>query len=156
MSKPGVTIGVDSRNVLAILSTLDRKVIDRVKKALDLTAAAVKNLAQSGHPKVRDSIQGAAAAPLRQLTGPLAGEFAFKPRFLTRTGNLRNSIQQQAATEDTFTGDLQAAVFSGMEYADDVEFGTVDIPPYPFMTPALISSIGLGRTLVMAALRRTF
>ena len=46
------------------------------------------------------------------------------------TGALANSIAYE------FTGRTRGVVFTNQEYGPHLEFGTVDMGPRPFMTPA--------------------
>jgi len=147
---------IGGTEVLGRLNTIFRGSEKAIKDALTKTAVLVMNDAKAGHPKVSDYITGKAAMPFRIRTGPTAGEFAGQPRFLTRTGELRNSIQMTPARQETFSRNIVATVFSGLEKADDVEFGTPKFPAYPFLFPALISNRGIGLALVRAAMRRFF
>lgn len=124
-----VDIKVDISGAVSALSILFNRVQARVIDALDEGAALVLNSAREGHPKVHDSIQGFAALPFRQFTPAGAGMWAGQYRFLTRTGNLRNSIKIEGAkqTPDGFS----SAVFSAIEYADRIE------ETFPFVRPAL-------------------
>lgn len=141
------------KRILAEFKSISRKVENAIKNSLDETAAEVQALARSEHPKVADRITGSAAASFRRMTGPKAGEFAFKPRFLTRTGILRQSIKISRARK-TLGGDIEATVFTAVKYGNDVEFGTVKTPAYPFLRPALNSATKKGQARLSLAIRR--
>lgn len=147
-----VDIRVNVTGALNRLSIINQRVQARVLDALDEGAALVANHAKQGHPKVHDDLQGTAARGFRVVTGPEAGDFSGWYRFLTRTGVLRNSIQQRKAKK--IGQDFQAEVFSGVEYADRIEFGSVRHQAYPFLRPALESQRGGILQRVQAAVRR--
>lgn len=125
-----IEIEVDMSSALSALGAIFNRVEERVKDALDQSAALVLNSARAGHPKVSDRIQGEAATPFREVSPASAGEFAGHYRFLTRTGILRNAIKIERAKRDG--SGWRSDVFVAVRYADQVEY-----QGYPFMRPAL-------------------
>ena len=131
-----VEITIDARGALDKLAGVLPRVERAIVQGLDEGAALVQNHAKEGHPKVGDGLQGAAAARYRVATKQ-AGRYTGMLRFLTRTGVLRNSIFIQRARK--VSNGWRAAVYSGVRYADRIEYGSVRNPPYPFLRPALES-----------------
>lgn len=147
----GVKVTVKNVDAIAKLRLVVPRVRREIRDAVDVVLALVQKLARSQHPKIPDSVFGAAAASARPLTGPRAGPFAFMKRFLTRTGNLRNSIRIKRAR--IIGPDIIGIVFSAIEYADRIEFGSPRNPAYPFLRPALISASGPAVKILAAASR---
>lgn len=67
-----------------------------------------------------------------------------------KTGFLRDSISAQP------TGDLQIEVEAGADYSGHVEYGTVNQPAQPFLTPAVEKARGRLPDLVAEALNKAF
>ena len=149
---PGVKVTVKSADAIAKMRVIIPRVRREVRNAVDIVSALVQTLARSQHPKIPDSVFGAAAASARPLTGPKAGPFAFQKRFLTRSGNLVNSIKIQRAR--VIGPDIIGRVFSAIAYANRIEFGSPRNPAYPFLRPALISASGPAVEIIAAASRR--
>ena len=141
-----IDIEVDISGAVSALQAIFGRIQDRVIDALDESAALVQNSAKEGHPKVEDSIRGAAAAPFRETTPAGAGDFSGMYRFLTRTGVLRNSITIDPAKKTD--GGYSSGVFSAVQYADFIEYSG-----YPFMRPALEVNRGNIQRRIAAAVR---
>lgn len=125
----GAEVRVEITGVLASLKSFSARVDEEVLDALDECAALVANHAKTNHPKAPDAIVGEHADAFRMQN--LDGSY----RFLTRTGNLRNSILPRRAVKEG--RGFIARVVSGMEYSDKIEFGSVENRPFPFMRPAI-------------------
>lgn len=134
-----VEISVEVSGVLQNLSTITPAIERELLKALDEAAAVVANSAKADHPvlpeDLRNNYSPNVVDSFRAVNWAGTGEFAGTYRFLSRTGVARNSIMPESAKKTA--GRLESRVSSGVDYSNDLEFGTVDRRAFPFMRPAL-------------------
>ena len=102
-----------ANNILRAKNTM----LDRIAEAVEKTAVDVSNHAKANH--VRGVAHGMG-------------------RFEVDTGVLHRSITPKL--EKVTFKEVTAVVFTNVEYAIPVEFGTSKTRPYPFMFPALIAN----------------
>jgi HK97 gp10 family phage protein len=118
-------VNVKKNNLLAIERALSKAVANTT-----LAGAAYAEMV------AKESMQGPKSGRLYKVsrTGKLHRASAPGQAPAIDTGNLVNSIQhEQVGSED-------ARVFTHVEYAPYLEFGTARMAPRPFMTPAAIKS----------------
>ena len=92
-------------------------ILGRIAVAVEKTAVAVSNHAKANHVQGQAHGQG---------------------RFEVDTGVLVKSITPELETVNF--KEVTAVVFTNVEYAIPVEFGTFQTRPYPFLFPALIAN----------------
>lgn len=135
----GVKFDVSGLSKGTFMAKVEANILD----ALDKAAALVANSAKENHTKYAyQSTVGVGYAGVNRAQAEQALLDRIRTpnpdgtlRFLTRTGNLVNSIVPIAAARTG--GGFSAKVVSGMEYADKVEYGDVTSRPFPYMRPAL-------------------
>ena len=105
------------KKVLNNLFIAKNKVLARVAEAVEKTAVDVANHAKANHTTGQAHSQG---------------------RFERKSGILQKSIFSDLETVNF--DEVKAVVFTNLEYAIPVEFGTSKTRAYPFMFPALIAN----------------
>lgn len=115
-----VQVDVDTRRLNRILRSLPgnrRAAIDRIAKEIEGKAKASMGAEKHGETYYVQGKEHIASAP---------GEAP-----AIDTGNLVNSIRSEMLNDQT------GIVFTNVEYAPYLEFGTSDMAPRPFLQPAV-------------------
>ena len=97
--------------------------------------AAVKEGTKEGMIECAIKVVGLAKATAPVLNGRLRNSIMWKSS--DKEGGLNNSGGEKAQALETKAGDMDVLVGSNVEYSTYQEFGTRNIPPQPFLRPAI-------------------
>ena len=97
--------------------------------------AAVKEGTKAGMLECAIKVVGLAKATAPVLNGRLRNSIMWKSP--NKEGGLNNSGGEKAQAIETKAGDMDVLVGSNIEYSTYQEFGTRNIPPQPFLRPAI-------------------
>lgn len=97
--------------------------------------AAVKEGTKAGMVECAIKVVGLAKATAPVLNGRLRNSIMWKSS--DKEGGLNNSGGEKAQALETKAGDMDVLVGSNVEYSTYQEFGTRNIPPQPFLRPAI-------------------
>ena len=96
---------------------------------------AVKEGTKAGMLECAIKVVGLAKSTAPVLNGRLRNSIMWKSS--DKEGGLNNSGGEKAQALETKAGDMDVLVGSNVEYSTYQEFGTRNIPPQPFLRPAI-------------------
>ena len=97
--------------------------------------AAVKEGTKAGMLECAIKVVGLAKSTSPVLNGRLRNSIMWKSS--DKEGGLNNSGGEKAQALESKAGDMDVLVGSNVEYSTYQEFGTRNIPPQPFLRPAI-------------------